>query len=80
MAKALLLLPLLAAADGIATDGIHEALDQDGAWKVDESQGACRCETVVSEDDTCSDPSCALGLLHVRGNATSEGPEMQCLA
>mmetsp|Transcript_112457 Transcript_112457/g.157705 ORF Transcript_112457/g.157705 Transcript_112457/m.157705 type:complete len:242 (+) Transcript_112457:57-782(+) len=46
MAKALLLLPLLAAADGI-----HEALDQ---------------------DDTCSDPSCALGLLHVRGNATSE--------
>mmetsp|Transcript_135805 Transcript_135805/g.321849 ORF Transcript_135805/g.321849 Transcript_135805/m.321849 type:complete len:246 (+) Transcript_135805:57-794(+) len=51
MAKALLLLPLLAAADGIATDGIHEALDQ---------------------DDTCSDPSCALGLLHVRGNATSE--------
>ncbi|CAE7423580.1 unnamed protein product [Symbiodinium microadriaticum] len=51
MAKALLLLPLLAAADGIAADGIHEALDQ---------------------DDTCSDPSCALGLLHVRGNATSE--------
>ncbi|CAE7309356.1 unnamed protein product [Symbiodinium natans] len=28
----------------------------------------------LDQDDVCSDPSCALGLLHVRGNATSEGP------